>query len=914
LNSKARRESGPHLLFGDKTMKTTSLRARTLACALLATTAYCGLSAQPAAAQTARQHRAPDSNGVDLTHGDFVMAFTEGSIGSGEAGLALVRTGVWTPAASNGHEWDGVILVQDSGSGPVNNDVYLGSTLVPFHNSGTSPDGSATLTGGGSSYAYRSADGTEIDFGDPTGNSEPGSNLCNDSEGQTHCSLLPLSIASPDGKAVTIAWDTSSYCPFNGSCTYYTRIASLSNSFGYRIAFSYAGGLNGNGIPTSGWFQRTGAAFYNDNVSTTNVQASTGYSYPATGVTQVTDTGGRVWRFAGTANGVTAIRRPGASSDTTSIAYSIGSSVSSVTDEGVTTGYSRSVSGSNATMTVTDALSQVSTVVSNLTIGRPTSVTDPLSHTTAYDYDSSGRLTKVTAPEGNYVQYSYDARGNLTQTQAVAKSGSGLATITTSASFDSTCSNPVTCNRPNSTTDALGNVTDYTYDSTHGGVLTVTGPAPTSGAVRPQTRYTYTLTNGEYRVTAVSTCRTTSSCAGGADEAKTILAYDSSGNVTSTSTGSGDGALTATSAMTYDAIGNLLTVDGPLSGTADTSRIRYDGARQVIGTISPDPDGAGALKHRAVRTTYTNGLLTKVEAGTVDSQSDTDWAAFSSLQEAQTDYDANARPVKQKLVAGGTLYALTQISYDALGRPECTAQRMNDAIFSSISTAACSLGTQGSQGPDRIVKTFYDAAGHVTKVQSAVGTSDQADEVTTTYTNNGLVQTVTDAETNKTTYVYDGFDRFSQTQYPSATRGAGTSNSSDYEQLGYDSGSNVTSFRNRANETIGFGYDALGRRFEEPARQRARRHLRLQFAGTADLRGDLDADPRLRLGRARPQPQPDRRLADLRLGLRPRRPAHADHPSRRLLRRPGLPGHRRDDGDPRERGHLGHRGARQLRL
>jgi hypothetical protein len=191
----------------------------------------------------------------------------------------------------------------------------------------------------------------------------------------------------------------------------------------------------------------------------------------------------------------------------------------------------------------------------------------------------------------------------------------------------------------------------------------------------------------------------------------------------------------------------LLTVDGPLSGTADTSRIRYDGARQVIGTISPDPDGSGALKHRAVRTTFTNGLPTKVEAGTVNSQSDTDWAAFSSLQEVQTEYDANARPVKEKLVAGSTIYALTQASYDALGRPECRAQRMNSAIFSSITTAACSLGTTGSQGPDRIAKTFYDAAGRVTKATSAYGVSgEQADDVTSTYTSNGLVQTVTDAE------------------------------------------------------------------------------------------------------------------------------------------------------------------------
>ena len=31
----------------------------------------------------------------------------------------------------------------------------------------------------------------------------------------------------------------------------------------------------------------------------------------------------------------------------------------------------------------------------------------------------------------------------------------------TSASYDSSCSNPVTCNRPNTTTDESGNVTNY---------------------------------------------------------------------------------------------------------------------------------------------------------------------------------------------------------------------------------------------------------------------------------------------------------------------------------------------------------------------------------------------------------------------------------------------------------------------
>jgi RHS repeat-associated protein len=257
----------------------------------------------------------------------------------------------------------------------------------------------------------------------------------------------------------------------------------------------------------------------------------------------------------------------------------------------------------------------------------------------------------------------------------------------------------------------------------------------------------------------------------------------------------------------------VLTVDGPLAGTDDTVRYRWDAARQLVGTVSPDPDGAGAMKMRAVRNTYdSHGFLTRVEAGTVNSQSDADWAAFSSLQEVDTAFDANARPVTRSLVSGGTTYALTQTSYDSAGRPQCTATRMNPAAYGSLPSDACTLGTAGSYGDDRIVKTSYDPAGQVTKVQTGYAVSGvQSDDVTTLYTNNGKVASVTDAENNKTSYVYDGFDRPYQTLYPSTVKGAGTSNAADYEQRGYDANGNVTSFRNRANETAAFTFDALNR-------------------------------------------------------------------------------------------------------
>ena len=51
-------------------------------------------------------------------------------------------------------------------------------------------------------------------------------------------------------------------------------------------------------------------------------------------------------------------------------------------------------------------------------------------------------------------------------------------------------------------------------------------------------------------------------------------------------------------------IGDVISVDGPLSGTADTTVAFYNLAREQTGTISADPDGAGGNPNLATRTTY----------------------------------------------------------------------------------------------------------------------------------------------------------------------------------------------------------------------------------------------------------------------------------------------------------------------
>jgi YD repeat-containing protein len=70
---------------------------------------------------------------------------------------------------------------------------------------------------------------------------------------------------------------------------------------------------------------------------------------------------------------------------------------------------------------------------------------------------------------------------------------------------------------------------------------------------------------------------------------------------------------------------------------------------------------------------------------------------------------------------------------------------------------------------------------------------------------------VKDANNNLTAYVYDGFDRLAQTNFPSATLSAGVANSADNEQYGYDAAGNRTSLKKRDGSVIGFSFDALNR-------------------------------------------------------------------------------------------------------
>ncbi|WP_423605672.1 RHS repeat-associated core domain-containing protein [Sphingomonas sp. MS122] len=168
---------------------------------------------------------------------------------------------------------------------------------------------------------------------------------------------------------------------------------------------------------------------------------------------------------------------------------------------------------------------------------------------------------------------------------------------------------------------------------------------------------------------------------------------------------------------------------------------------------------------------------------------------------------------------------MTQYSYDAMDRVDCTAVRMNPAAFGSLPSNACTLGSQGSDGPDRITKNVYDAAGQVVQIRKAVGTSLEQAYATYSYTPHGKQEFIVDANGNKAKLTYDGFDRQVGWYFPSTIRPtaynpstqanalatSGAVSTTDYEAYGYDANGNRTTLRKRDGRGFTYTYDALNR-------------------------------------------------------------------------------------------------------
>lgn len=252
---------------------------------------------------------------------------------------------------------------------------------------------------------------------------------------------------------------------------------------------------------------------------------------------------------------------------------------------------------------------------------------------------------------------------------------------------------------------------------------------------------------------------------------------------------------------------------------------RYDLLGNVTGTIAPDPDGTGSLKYFATRNTYNSGgLLEKVEQGelsawlneTIEPKLWTSYAAFTVFLTKEYQYDTSGRKTIEAIRGkSGSVESLVQYNYDAVGRINCKAIRMNPnlyatGVYSSLPDA-CVLGSQGVFGPDRISKYTYNTFDQVETETRALGVTspmrlEQVYVRNDYFSGSRVLQYQTDANGNKTELKYDTSGRLSRRIYPSKTQ-AGSLNQADYNEYTYDANNNISTERKRDGSLITFNYD-----------------------------------------------------------------------------------------------------------
>jgi RHS repeat-associated protein len=486
----------------------------------------------------------------------------------------------------------------------------------------------------------------------------------------------------------------------------------------------------------------------------------------------------------------------------------------------------------------------------------------------------------TTDPEGIRTEMSWDmVTRNLLQTRQIAKpgtlqpNGQPWDPIDRSATYVCTPAVFRHCAKPVTLADARGAVADFTYAPEHGGLLTETGPAPAAGAPRPQTRHEYAqryawVASGSgyaqaaapvWVRTATSLCRTGAAtgdpagpCATAGDEVRTAYDYgpDAGPNnlLLRGQAVTADG-VTLRSCYSYDARGrrtgetqpnaNLASCPAAEPGPAAfTSAQRYDAMGRVTGTIAPDPDGAIGNHHAATRNSYDPaGRLTKVETGElaawqIDSVAPANWPGFAVHRTLDTTYDSMSRKTRESVREGaaGAIRTQTEYRYDEVGRLKCTAVRMNPDTFGLPLGDACVPRAAGADGPDRITRNMYDAAGQRLQLREGVGSTIEAAEATWAYNLNGQVTQVIDGNGNRAELRYDGHGRQRCWLFPSPTgpvswndatpvtalASAGNVNGNcldtgDFEAYEYDPNGNRTILRKRDTRRIAYAYDALNR-------------------------------------------------------------------------------------------------------
>jgi len=398
----------------------------------------------------------------------------------------------------------------------------------------------------------------------------------------------------------------------------------------------------------------------------------------------------------------------------------------------------------------TDAYSNVTTLY---IAGHRAEEKDPAGYSVVRFYNEFGKPVKVIDQLGNETTMEYDGRQRLVKItrpegdsiENVFDDNNNITQVTKKAKPGSGLSDIVNSftfnswNKVATATNSQSQTTTYTYDA-YGNLTTIERPEIDS--VTPTITMTYNA-RGQMLTRE--------------DETGIVTAYtyDSTTEVMETKVEDyGMSRLNLETVFDYDSVGNIISVTDP---RGNETTFEFDDCRRLTLVTSPTPFGYD--------TKYTydeNGNRTKVERETGDMT--TPWQTFQSTYT----YD----DLIASIIDPGS--NTTSLAYNS--------RRL---LYTSTDAAS------------RVTTRAYDEVGRL----STLTDPGSIVQVTNTYTDNGKLETVEDANSNVTEYQYDGFDRLKKTIYPDTT----------YEQINYTSCGKVTSRLTRAGDTIAFDYDVLGR-------------------------------------------------------------------------------------------------------
>jgi RHS repeat-associated protein len=357
------------------------------------------------------------------------------------------------------------------------------------------------------------------------------------------------------------------------------------------------------------------------------------------------------------------------------------------------------------------------------------SVTDPLQHTTRYQYDGQRQLIDEVDPLGNRTTYGYDAADNQVTVE------DALGRVTTYV-YDG-------MRRVVEQIDPLGGITTTTYDA-QGDVTSVIDPL---GHVTLNT----------YDQRGLETSRT--EAAGTPVASTTLYDYDALGRLISETDPNGH-----TTSYAYDSVGNLLATTNALQAVTSNS---YDLDNELISTTDPlghvttysydlrgrrtgESDAVGTPVERTTTTVY-DPVGNIVE--TIDPLEHLTTYSYDPLNRGTGETDAIGTPVERVTTTVYDPVGNVVEKIDALGR-------MTTYSYDALNRRTGETDAAGTP-VQRTTTSVYDAVGNVTETIDALGAP-------TEYTYDGLNRrtSVTDPLGFTTTTVYDADGNLTATINP----------------------------------------------------------------------------------------------------------------------------------------------------